>query len=101
MIYLLVLVILGGGNAGNHSLRVGNYRSLGSCQAAANEAKGEPTIVRTKITPPRCCSREPAGLRLTTHAIARRGRSWTAHSGCRGRSLRSQSAAHCPKHAIS
>src|SRR5712671_89847 len=40
MIYLLVLVILGGGNAGNHSLRVGNYRSLGSCQAAADEAKG-------------------------------------------------------------
>jgi len=40
MIFLLVLVILGGGNAGNHSLRVGNYRSLESCQAAANEAKG-------------------------------------------------------------
>ena len=40
MIFLLVLVILGGGNAGNQSLRVGHYRSLESCQAAADEAKG-------------------------------------------------------------
>jgi hypothetical protein len=40
MVYLLVLVILGGGNAGNQSLRVGHYRSLENCQAAANEAKG-------------------------------------------------------------
>jgi hypothetical protein len=39
MVYLLVLVILGGGNAGNQSLRVGHFRSLESCQAAANEAK--------------------------------------------------------------
>ena len=40
MVYLLVLVILGGANAGNQSLRVGHYRSLESCEAAANEAKG-------------------------------------------------------------
>jgi hypothetical protein len=40
MVYLLVVVILGGGNAGNQSLRVGHYRSLESCEAAANEAKG-------------------------------------------------------------
>jgi hypothetical protein len=42
MVYLLVLVVLGGGNAAgtNQSLRVGHYRSLESCQAAANEAKG-------------------------------------------------------------
>jgi hypothetical protein len=41
MVYLLILVILGGGNAGiNQSLRVGHYRSLESCQAAADEAKG-------------------------------------------------------------
>ena len=40
MVYLLVLVILGGGNASNQSLRVGHYRSLESCEAAANEAKG-------------------------------------------------------------
>jgi hypothetical protein len=42
MVYLLVLVVLGGGgNAGiNQSLRVGHYRSLDSCQAAADEAKG-------------------------------------------------------------
>ena len=40
MVYLLVLVILSGGNAGNQSLRVGHYRSLESCEAAANEAKG-------------------------------------------------------------
>lgn len=40
MVYMLVLVILGGANAGNQSLRVGHYRSLASCEAAANEAKG-------------------------------------------------------------
>jgi hypothetical protein len=41
MVYLLVLVILGGSNAGiNQSLRVAHYRSLESCQAAADEAKG-------------------------------------------------------------
>jgi hypothetical protein len=40
MIYVLVLVILGGANAGKQSLRVGHYRSLASCEAAANEAKG-------------------------------------------------------------
>jgi hypothetical protein len=42
MVYLLVLVVLvGGGNAGiNQSLRVGHYRSLESCQVAADEAKG-------------------------------------------------------------
>jgi hypothetical protein len=40
MVYVLVLVILGGANAGNQSLRVGHYRSLASCEAAANEAKG-------------------------------------------------------------
>ena len=38
--YLLVLVILGGGSPGNQSLRVGYYRSLESCEAAAIEAKG-------------------------------------------------------------
>ena len=40
MVYLLVLIILAGGNAGNQSLRVGHYRSLESCEAAAKEAKG-------------------------------------------------------------
>jgi hypothetical protein len=41
MVYLLVLVILAGGNAGiNQPLRVAHYRSLESCQAAADEAKG-------------------------------------------------------------
>jgi hypothetical protein len=40
MAYLLVLVILGGSNAGNQSLRVGYFRSLESCQAAADEAHG-------------------------------------------------------------
>jgi hypothetical protein len=40
MVYMLVLVILGSANVGNHSLRVGHYRSLASCEAAANEAKG-------------------------------------------------------------
>jgi len=40
MVYLLVLVIVGGANAGNQSLRVGHFRSLESCEAAANEAKG-------------------------------------------------------------
>jgi hypothetical protein len=40
MIYVLVLVILGGTNAGSQSLQVGRYRSLASCEAAANEAKG-------------------------------------------------------------
>jgi hypothetical protein len=40
MVYMLVLVILGGANAGNQSLRVGHYRSLESCEAAAKEAKG-------------------------------------------------------------
>ena len=39
MVYVLVLVILGGAN-GTQSLRVGHYRSLASCEAAANEAKG-------------------------------------------------------------
>jgi hypothetical protein len=33
-------VILGSANAGNHSLLVGRYRSLATCEAAANEAKG-------------------------------------------------------------
>jgi len=40
MVYLLVLVIIGSGTAGSQSLRVGHYRSLESCEAAANEAKG-------------------------------------------------------------
>jgi hypothetical protein len=40
MVYMLVLVILGCANAGNQSLRVGHYRSLESCDAAAKEAKG-------------------------------------------------------------
>jgi len=40
MVYVLVLVILGSANAGNHSLLVGRYRSLATCEAAANEAKG-------------------------------------------------------------
>jgi hypothetical protein len=40
MIYVLVLVIVGGANAGGQSLQVGRYRSLASCEAAANEAKG-------------------------------------------------------------
>ena len=40
MVYLLVLVIVGGANAGNQSLRVGHYHSLERCEAAANEAKG-------------------------------------------------------------
>jgi hypothetical protein len=40
MAYLLVLVIVGGGNAGNQSLRVGHYRTLESCEAAANDANG-------------------------------------------------------------
>ena len=38
--YLLVLVILVGGSPGNQSFRVGYYRSLESCEAAAIEAKG-------------------------------------------------------------
>lgn len=40
MAYLLVLVIISGGNAGNQSLRVGQFRTLESCEVAANEAKG-------------------------------------------------------------
>jgi len=40
MVYLLVLVILGSGAAGSQSLRVGHYRSLENCEAAANETKG-------------------------------------------------------------
>jgi hypothetical protein len=40
MIYVLVLVVLGGTSVGHQSLRVGHYRSLASCEAAANEAKG-------------------------------------------------------------
>jgi hypothetical protein len=41
MVYLLVLVVLSGGNAGiNQPMRVGQFRSLASCQAAANEADG-------------------------------------------------------------
>jgi hypothetical protein len=41
MVYLLIFVLLGGGNAGtNQPMRVGNFRSLESCQAAANDAKG-------------------------------------------------------------
>jgi len=39
MVYLLVLVILGGSSAGSQSLRVGHYRTLESCEAAANESK--------------------------------------------------------------
>jgi hypothetical protein len=40
MVYLLVLVIVSAGNAGAQSLRVGHYRTLESCEFAANEAKG-------------------------------------------------------------
>jgi hypothetical protein len=41
MVYLLVLVVLGGSNAAiNQPMRVGQFRSLASCQAAANEAEG-------------------------------------------------------------
>jgi len=39
MAFLLVLVIVSGANAGNHSLRVGQFRTLESCEFAANEAK--------------------------------------------------------------
>ena len=40
MVYLLVLVIVGGANGGTQSLRVGHYRTLESCEFAANEGKG-------------------------------------------------------------
>jgi hypothetical protein len=41
MVYVLILVVLGAGNAGlNQPLRVAHFRSLESCQAAADEAKG-------------------------------------------------------------
>jgi hypothetical protein len=41
MVYLLILVVLAGGNAGiNQPMRVGHFRSLEGCQAAANEADG-------------------------------------------------------------
>src|SRR5215467_4084395 len=40
MTFLLVLVVIGGANAGNQSLRVGQFRTLESCEFAANEAKG-------------------------------------------------------------
>jgi len=39
MVYLLVLAIVSAGDAGNQLLRVGHYRTLESCEAAANEAK--------------------------------------------------------------
>jgi hypothetical protein len=40
MAYLLVLVVIGGANAGNQSMRVGQFRTLENCEFAANEAKG-------------------------------------------------------------
>jgi len=40
MAYLLVLVVISGANAGSQSMRVGQFRTLESCEFAANEAKG-------------------------------------------------------------
>ena len=40
MVYMLVLVILGGANAGNQSLRVGHYRSLASWKPPQLKPKG-------------------------------------------------------------
>jgi hypothetical protein len=40
MAYLLVLVVISGANAGNQSMRVGQFRTLESCEFAAIEAKG-------------------------------------------------------------
>lgn len=40
MIYMLIMVVLGGGNLGTtQPMRVGLYRSLATCQAAAADAK--------------------------------------------------------------
>lgn len=40
MVYILVMVILGSGNpAINQPLRIGDFHSLESCLAGANEAK--------------------------------------------------------------
>ena len=40
MAYLLILVVISSANGGNQSLRVGQFRTLESCEFAANEAKG-------------------------------------------------------------
>ena len=40
MIYMLIMVVLGGGNLGTtQPMRVGLYRSLATCQSAAADAK--------------------------------------------------------------
>jgi len=40
MIYVLIMVVLGGGNLGaTQPMRVGLYRSLATCQSAATDAK--------------------------------------------------------------
>ena len=40
MVYLLVMVVLGGGNGPiNQPLRIGSFHTLESCEAGANEAK--------------------------------------------------------------
>jgi hypothetical protein len=40
MFYVLVLVVLGSNVGSTQPLPIGHYRSLETCQAAANEAKG-------------------------------------------------------------
>ena len=68
MVYLLVLVIVGGANAGNQSLRVGHYRSLERCEAPQMKPRGlgsrrEPLgsfacapLVRPRLPPQDSCT---------------------------------------------